>query len=126
MPKVIREHDRVVLRSLLPITASSLAMLDSRSHFYQVSYEVEFITLAGQTAAIVILQPTKLGRSLINERELAHRSHRPGDFVISSRRCESVCRLPWISTTHAVRAVLRNTALGRFSAFASWIPTYLS
>jgi hypothetical protein len=67
------------LRSLFPITASSLVMLGVVVHIYprQEAYEIEFATLSGQTAAIVTASANQIRhigqRKIPHKRELAHR-----------------------------------------------------
>jgi Domain of unknown function (DUF4926) len=76
---VIREHDRVVLT--VPLSDHGLAPGDVGVvvHVYprHESYEVEFLTLAGQTAAIATASADQIRpiskREIPHVRELAHR-----------------------------------------------------
>ena len=68
---MIREHDRVVLGSLFPITASSLAMLGSRSHLSQAGslrgrvYNARWADRSDVTASADQIRP-------IGKREIPH------------------------------------------------------
>ena len=54
---MIREHDRVVLRTALPEESLEPGDVGTVVHVYRdgAAYEVEFVTLDGRTAAVVTL-----------------------------------------------------------------------
>ncbi|MEJ7712566.1 MAG: DUF4926 domain-containing protein [Pyrinomonadaceae bacterium] len=74
---MIKEHDRVVLKT--PILAEELEAGDVGTvvHIYQDSqaYEVEFVTLDGHTAAVVTLEESQVRpvtrRDITHTRELS-------------------------------------------------------
>jgi hypothetical protein len=76
---MIREHDRVVLTVALPDHGLEPGDVGVVVHVYprEEAYEVEFVTLGGQTAAIVTTladQIRPIGEHEIpHARELAHR-----------------------------------------------------
>jgi hypothetical protein len=76
---MIREHDRVVLTVALPDHGLEPGDVGVVVHIYprQEAYEVEFVTLAGQTAAIVTASADQIRpigkREIPHARELAHR-----------------------------------------------------
>ena len=69
---MIREHDRVVLKT--PVSAEGLEAGDVGAvvHVYRdgQAYEVEFVTLDGRTAAIVTLEADQVRP--VHEREITH------------------------------------------------------
>jgi len=69
---MIKEHDCVVLTQDLPAEGLRSGDIGTVVHIHQdgAGYEVEFITLAGETVAVVTLLPPQL-RS-IAPRDLAH------------------------------------------------------
>ncbi|MDQ3624983.1 MAG: DUF4926 domain-containing protein [Verrucomicrobiota bacterium] len=75
---MIREHNRVVLRTPVPDEGLEPGDIGAVVHVYphQEGYEVEFVTLTGQTAAVVTVtadQVRPVGRHEIpHARELAH------------------------------------------------------
>lgn len=77
---MIREHDRVVLTARLHDEGLEPGDIGAVVHVYprQEAYEVEFVTLAGKTAAVVTVaaeQVRPVGSSEIpHARELAHHS----------------------------------------------------
>jgi Domain of unknown function (DUF4926) len=69
---MINEHDCVVLTQDLPgegLTAGDIGTV-VHCHSGGAGYEVEFMTLAGETVAIVTLDPAQL--RAISPRDLAH------------------------------------------------------
>jgi len=76
---MIPEHDRVVLTVALPDHGLEPGDVGVVVHVYptQEAYEVEFVTLAGQTAAIVTTSADQIRpigeREIPHARELAHR-----------------------------------------------------
>ena len=69
---MIREHDSVVLTQNLPDEGLQTGDIGTVVHIHQegAGYEVEFITLAGETVAIATLLPTQLRP--IAKRDIAH------------------------------------------------------
>ena len=69
---MIKEHDCVVLTEDLPAEGFKSGDIGTVVHIHQdgAGYEVEFITLAGQTVAVVTLLPPQLRP--IAPRDLAH------------------------------------------------------
>ncbi len=69
---MIREHDRVVLKT--PVTAEGLEAGDVGAvvHVYRdgQAYEVEFVTLEGKTAAVVTLEADQVRP--VHKREITH------------------------------------------------------
>ena len=69
---MLKEHERVVLKT--PVAAEGLEAGDVGTvvHVYRdgQAYEVEFTTLAGQTAAVVTLDATQVRR--VGKREITH------------------------------------------------------
>jgi hypothetical protein len=76
---MISEHDRVVLTVALPGEGLEPGDIGAVVHIYpqQQTYEVEFVTLTGTTAAVVTVsadQVRPVGNTEIpHARELAHR-----------------------------------------------------
>ena len=76
---MIHEHDRVVLTTPLPGEGLEPGDIGAVVHVYPAheAYEVEFVTLTGQTAAVVTVsaaQVRPVGQSEIpHARALAHR-----------------------------------------------------
>ena len=69
---MINEHDCIVLTRDLPGEGLQAGDIGTVVHVHQggAGYEVEFMTLAGQTVAVVTLSPTQLRP--IARRDLAH------------------------------------------------------
>ena len=73
---MIREHERVVLRSPLPSERLEAGDVGTVVHVYKdgQAYEVEFVTLDGHTAAVVTLEAAQVrpvsGRDITHVREL--------------------------------------------------------
>ena len=69
---MIREHDCVVLTEDLPEEGLQAGDIGTVVHIHQAGagYEVEFMTLAGETVAIATLLPAQI-RS-IAKRDIAH------------------------------------------------------
>ena len=69
---MIREHDCVVLTQDLPGECLQTGDIGTVVHIHQegAGYEVEFITLVGETVAIATLLPTQLRP--IAKRDIAH------------------------------------------------------
>jgi hypothetical protein len=69
---MIKEHECVVLLQDLPESSLKAGDIGTVVHIHKsgTSYEVEFITLAGQTVAIVTLLPGQLRP--ISRHDLAH------------------------------------------------------
>ncbi|MFM9959976.1 MAG: DUF4926 domain-containing protein [Planctomycetaceae bacterium] len=69
---MIREHDRVVLKT--PVAAEGLEAGDVGAvvHVYRdgQAYEVEFVTLDGRTAAVVTLEADQVRP--VHKREITH------------------------------------------------------
>jgi len=69
---MIREHDCVVLMRDLPGEGLQAGDIGTVVHVHRgtAGYEVEFMTLAGETVAVVTLLPTQV--RAIARRDLAH------------------------------------------------------
>ena len=69
---MIREHDCIVLLEDLPENRLKAGNIGTVVHVHKdgAGYEVEFMTLAGETVAIVTLLPSQLRP--IARRDLAH------------------------------------------------------
>jgi hypothetical protein len=69
---MIKEHDCIVLLQDLPEDGLKAGDIGTVVHVHQggAGYEVEFITLAGETVAVVTLLPSQLRP--ITRRDLAH------------------------------------------------------
>ncbi len=69
---MIREHDCVVLTQDLPDEGLQTGDIGTVVHIHQedAGYEVEFMTLAGETVAVATLLPTQLRP--IAKRDIAH------------------------------------------------------
>ena len=69
---MIKEHDCIVMLQDLPEESLKTGDIGTVVHIHQggAGYEVEFITLAGETVAVVTLLPPQLRP--ISRRDLAH------------------------------------------------------
>jgi Domain of unknown function (DUF4926) len=69
---MIKEHDCVVLTEDLPAEGLKAGDIGTVVHIHAggAGYEVEFMTLAGQTFAVVTLLPTQV--RAITPRDVAH------------------------------------------------------
>jgi hypothetical protein len=73
---MINEHDRVVLTEALPNEGLEAGDVGTVVHVYKdgEAYEVEFLTLDGQTAAVATVQASQVrpvtGREINHVREL--------------------------------------------------------
>ena len=69
---MIKEHDCVVLTKDLPEESLKAGDIGTVVHIHQkgTGYEVEFITLAGETVAVVTLLPKQVRP--IDRRDIAH------------------------------------------------------
>jgi hypothetical protein len=76
---MIREHDRVVLTTAIPDEGLEAGDIGAVVHIYpqQQAYEVEFVTLTGQTAAVITLPADHVrpvgSAEIPHARALAHR-----------------------------------------------------
>ena len=76
---MIKEHQRVVLRTRVPEEGLESGDVGTVVHVYRdgQAYEVEFVTLEGQTAAVVTLEASQVrpvtSREITHARELASR-----------------------------------------------------
>ena len=76
---MMKEHDRVVLAAPVPSEGLVVGDVGTVVHVYRdgQAYEVEFITLAGKTAAVVTLEASQVRpvgtREITHARELAPR-----------------------------------------------------
>jgi hypothetical protein len=70
--KMIKEHDRIVLKTDLPAEGLKAGDVGTVVHLYQdgLAYEVEFTTLDGKTAAVVTVEKSQV-RS-VHRREITH------------------------------------------------------
>jgi len=69
---MIKEHDCIVLLEDLPENSLKAGDIGTVVHIHQggAGYEVEFMTLAGETVAVITLLPSQLRP--IARRDLAH------------------------------------------------------
>ena len=69
---MIREHDRVVLKTPVPTEGLEAGDVGAVVHVYRdgQAYEVEFVTLDGRTAAVVTLEADQVRP--VNKREITH------------------------------------------------------
>jgi hypothetical protein len=69
---MIKEHDCVVLTADLPEEKLEAGDIGTVVHIHKggVAYEVEFMTLTGETVAVVTVQASQV--RAFNRRELAH------------------------------------------------------
>ena len=69
---MIREHDRVVLKSAVPAEGLEAGDVGTVVHIYRdgLAYEVEFTTLDGKTAAVVTLEVAQVRP--VRQREITH------------------------------------------------------
>jgi hypothetical protein len=69
---MIKEHERVVLRTALPHEVLEPGDVGTVVHVYRdgLAYEVEFTTLDGKTAAVVTVEAAQIRP--IGKREIAH------------------------------------------------------
>lgn len=69
---MIREHDRVILAADLPGEGLHRGDIGTVVHVYtgEQAYEVEFVTLLGDTVCVVTLSPSQLRP--VGPREIGH------------------------------------------------------
>ncbi len=69
---MIREHDRVVLKTPVPAEGLEAGDVGAVVHVYRdgQAYEVEFLTLDGRTAAVVTLEADQVRP--VHKREITH------------------------------------------------------
>jgi hypothetical protein len=69
---MIKEHDRVVLKTAVPAEGLEAGDVGTVVHLYRdgEAYEVEFVTLDGHTAAVVTLESTQVRP--VTRRDLTH------------------------------------------------------
>jgi hypothetical protein len=69
---MIKEHERVVLRTAVPAEGLEAGDVGTVVHVYQdgLAYEVEFTTLAGATAAVVTVEAAQVRP--VGKREITH------------------------------------------------------
>ena len=69
---MIKEHDRVVLKTAVPAESLEAGDVGTIVHVYRdgAAYEVEFTTLSGDTAAIVTVEASQIRP--VNKREITH------------------------------------------------------
>lgn len=69
---MIREHDRVVLKTPVPAEGLEAGDVGAVVHVYRdgQAYEVEFVTLDGRTAAVVTLEADQVRP--VHKREITH------------------------------------------------------
>jgi hypothetical protein len=69
---MIKEHDCVVLTSDLPAEGLQAGDVGTVFHIHRngAAYEVEFITLTGQTVAVATVLPTQLRP--VGQRDISH------------------------------------------------------
>jgi hypothetical protein len=69
---MIKEHERVVLKGLVPTERLEKGDVGTVVHIYKdgQAYEVEFITLDGKTAAVVTLEAAQVRP--VGQREITH------------------------------------------------------
>lgn len=69
---MIREHDCVVLTELLPVEGLQAGDVGTVVHIHpgNAAYEVEFVTLTGQTVAVATVLPNQVRP--VNRHDLPH------------------------------------------------------
>lgn len=69
---MMKEHERVVLRTAVPAVGLEAGDVGTVVHVYKdgKAYEVEFTTLDGRTAAVVTVEAEQVRR--VGEREITH------------------------------------------------------
>jgi len=69
---MIKEHERVVLKTAIPAEALEAGDVGTVVHLYKdgLAYEVEFTTLDGKTAAVVTVEAAQIRP--VGRREIAH------------------------------------------------------
>jgi hypothetical protein len=69
---MIKEHDRVVLKTAVPAEALEAGDVGTVVHVYKdgLAYEVEFTTLDGKTAAVVTIEAAQVRP--VGKREITH------------------------------------------------------
>lgn len=69
---MIKEHDRVVLKTSVPDDGLEAGDVGTVVHVYRdgQAYEVEFVTLDGRTAAVVTLEASQVRP--VSHREITH------------------------------------------------------
>lgn len=69
---MIKEHERVVLKTAIPSEGLEAGDVGTVVHVYldRAAYEVEFITLGGDTAAVVTLKSSDVRP--VGKREITH------------------------------------------------------
>jgi hypothetical protein len=69
---MIKEHDRVVLKTAVPTECLEAGDVGTIVHVYRdgAAYEVEFTTLSGDTAAVVTVEASQVRP--VNKREITH------------------------------------------------------
>ena len=69
---MIREHDRVVLKTPVPAEGLEAGDVGAVVHVYRdgQAYEVEFVTLDGRTVAVVTLEADQVRP--VHKREITH------------------------------------------------------
>jgi len=70
--KMIKEHDRIVLKSDLPAERLKAGDVGTVVHIYEdgLAYEVEFTTLDGDTAAVVTVEKSQVRP--VHKQEITH------------------------------------------------------
>jgi hypothetical protein len=70
--RMIKEHDRVVLKTAVPANSLEAGDVGTIVHVYRdgAAYEVEFTTLSGDTAAVVTVEASQIRP--VHEREITH------------------------------------------------------
>lgn len=71
----IKEHDRIVLTADIPAEKLTAGDVGTVVHIYGSgeAYEVEFVTLNGQTVAAITIEQSQIRP--IREREITHARH---------------------------------------------------
>ena len=69
---MIKEHERVVLKTPVPAEGLEAGDVGTVVHLYRdgLAYEVEFTTLEGKTAAVVTLEASQVRP--VGKREITH------------------------------------------------------
>lgn len=69
---MIKEHDRVVLKTAVPAGSLEAGDVGTVVHVYRdgAAYEVEFTTLSGDTAAVVTVEASQIRP--VHKREITH------------------------------------------------------
>jgi hypothetical protein len=78
---MIKEHERVVLTTPVPAAGLEVGDVGTVVHIYRdgLAYEVEFVTLEGETAAVVTIEASQVRP--VGKHEITHARELAGRLV---------------------------------------------